>query len=198
MPGSCAGESVATKEHILVERAIAGDADAFGELYMRHLDAIYRYVYFRIGNAQEAEDLTEQAFLKAWQYLPEYEQRGYPFTSWLYRIAHNVVADYHRKWGQRSNPLPLEDWAEDRHQPTAMEQVISAEEAADLSAAIVQLSDDQQQVIVLRFIEGMSYARVADILGKSQGACRVLQHRALNALNELLTDRVGPLEVQSV
>lgn len=198
MPVSCAGESVATKEHVLVERAMAGDADAFGELYMRHLDAIYRYVYFRVGNAQEAEDMTEQVFLKAWQSLPGYEHRGHPLTSWLYRIAHNVVADYHRKWGGRPSPLALEDWAEDRNEPAAIEQMISAEEAADLSAAIVQLSEDQQQVIVLRFIEGMSYAEVAEILSKSPGACRVLQHRALAVLNELLADRVAPLEVQSV
>jgi RNA polymerase sigma-70 factor (ECF subfamily) len=180
-----------------VECANAGDADAFGELYMLHLDTIYRYVYFRVGNADDAEDLTEQVFLKAWQALPGYEQRGYPFTSWLYRIAHNVVADHYRKAagrprGPSMDLAPFKDWAEDAGQPAALDQVIQAEETEALAAAIVQLSDEQQQVIILRFIEGMSHAEVSDILGKSKGACRVIQHRALATLSRLLKEHRSP------
>jgi RNA polymerase sigma-70 factor (ECF subfamily) len=192
MPDSCTGES------ILVERAVAGDADAFGELYMMHLDAIYRYVYYRVGDDDDAEDLTEQVFLQAWQALPGYEQRGYPFTSWLYRIAHNKVSDHHRARAAYKAPLPLGqlsggqlsggDGVCQSRQQAALDRVISAEEAEALSAAIGQLGDDQQQVIILRFIEGLSHAEVADIMNKSPGACRVIQHRALAALNQLLTD----------
>jgi RNA polymerase sigma-70 factor (ECF subfamily) len=174
-------------EVVLVKRAIHGDAEAFGRLYALHLDAIYRYVYFRVGNGRDAEDLTEQAFLNAWEALPGYEQRGKPFTSWLYRIAHNVVMDHHR----RRKPLvstPLLEkghWEDER--PTALEHMIKAEEVDGLARAISQLSEVQQQVIILRFIEGLSHAKVAAIVGKSEGACRVIQHRALAALNELLT-----------
>jgi RNA polymerase sigma-70 factor (ECF subfamily) len=182
MPDSRAGESV------LVERAIAGDAEAFGELYVLHLDAIYRYIYYRVGDAQDAEDLTEQVFLRVWQALPGYEQRGYPFSSWLYRIAHNAVVDYHRERGGATGALPLEDWVENGSRAAALDEVISAEEAAALSAAVKQLSDDQQQVILLRFVEGMSHAQVAHIVGKSEGACRVIQHRALAALSQLLVE----------
>jgi RNA polymerase sigma-70 factor (ECF subfamily) len=175
-------------ESVLVKRAMAGAADAFGELYKLYLDAIYRYVYYRTKDAHDAEDLTEQVFLKAWEALPKYKRRGNPFTSWLYRIAHNVVADYYRRKKPTIPMSPLEEneWASE--QPTSLEQVIKAEEAAALAAAITQLPEEQQQVIVLRFIEGRKHAEVAHIIGKSEGACRVIQHRALVALNQLLTD----------
>jgi len=176
------------QEATLIAQAIAGNADAFGELYLLHLDAIYRYVYYRVGDGAEAEDLTEQVFLKAWEALPGYQQRGYPFSSWLYRIAHNTVADYHRRQ-KPEVPMPSPEKVEkrDQHRPP-LEQVIATEEAATLATAIAQLSEEQQQVIILRFIEGLSHAEVARILAKSEGACRVIQHRALAALNRLLTE----------
>ena len=174
-------------EATLVKRAVAGDADAFGELYLLHMDAIYRYIYYRVANTDDAEDLAEQVFLNAWEALPGYEQRKYPFTSWLYRIAHNVVVDYHRRH-KPTAPLPppeTVDWGEE--QPTSLEQVIEAEEASALATAIAQLSEEQQQVIILRFIQGLKHAEVARIIGKSESACRVIQHRALTALNKLLS-----------
>jgi len=175
----------------LVERAVAGDADAFGELYLFHLDAIYRYVYYRVGDVKDAEDLTEQVFLKAWEALPGYEQRGNPFSSWLYRIAHNIVVDHHRH-RKPTVPVPLPAKAGwESKQPTSLEQVIEAEEAAALASAIAQLPEEQQQVIILRFVEGLNHTRVARIMDKSEGACRVIQHRALVALNQLLTGTQG-------
>ncbi|HID65158.1 MAG TPA: sigma-70 family RNA polymerase sigma factor [Anaerolineae bacterium] len=178
-------------EAALVARAVAGDADAFGELYLLHIDAIYRYVYFRVGDASDAEDLTEQVFLKAWEALPGYRQRGNPFTSWLYRIAHNVVIDHHRRQ-KPVIPMPSPEKVdrEGKH-PPPLEQVIEAEEAAALAAAIVQLPEEQQQVIILRFVEGLNHAEVARIMNKSKGACRVIQHRALAALNRLLSGAQG-------
>ncbi len=173
-------------EAILVERAIAGDADAFGEIYMRHLDAIYRYVYFRVGDANDAEDLTEHVFLKAWEALPGYNQRGNRFSSWLYRIAHNMIIDHHRRQ-KPMIPMPLlekDNWK--CPQATALEQMIEVEEAAALAAAVAQLPEEQQQVIILRFVEGLNHTEVARIIEKSEGACRVIQHRALAALNQLL------------
>lgn len=174
-------------EASLVERAVGGDTDAFGALYQRHMDAIYRYVYLRVGDTKDAEDLTEQTFLNAWEALPGYTHRGNPFTSWLYRIAHNVVVDHHR----RRRPIlstPLADRGEQASRPpTTLDQVIQAEEADTLAAAIAQLPEEQQQIVILRFVEGLRHAEVARIMDKSEGACRVMQHRALAALNRLLT-----------
>jgi RNA polymerase sigma-70 factor (ECF subfamily) len=141
-----------------------------------------------VGNVDDVEDLTEQVFLNAWEALPSYKQRRHPFTSWLYRIAHNVVVDYHRRY-KPTVPLPPPesvDWKEE--QPTSLEKVIEAEEASRLALAITQLSEEQQQVIILRFIEGLKHAEVARIIGRSEGACRVIQHRALKTLNRLLID----------
>ena len=174
-------------EATLVQRAVAGDADAFGKLYLLHLDAIYRYIYYRVENVDDVEDLTEQVFLNAWDALPGYKQRRHPFTSWLYRIAHNIVVDYHRRY-KPTVPLPPPervDW--EKEEITSLEQVIEAEEASALATAITQLSDDQQQVIVLRFIQGLKHAEVARIIGKSESACRVIQHRALTTLKRLLS-----------
>lgn len=193
MSDSSMAHTCANREAALVEHAIAGDGDAFGELYLMHLDAIYRYVYFRVGGALDAEDLTEQVFLQAWKALPEYEPRSARFSSWLYRIAHNVIVDYYRS----HRPLMTMEHVENQghmdaidvcSEPKAslVDQVIKDEEDAALAAAIAQLPEDQQQVIVLRFIEGHSHAYVAQLLNKSEGACRVIQHRALAALNKLL------------
>src|SRR5258706_16230263 len=88
----------------LIRQAVKGDGEAFGLLYARHLDAIYRYVRFRIGNEADAEDMTEEVFVKAWEALPGYRIGEHPFTSWLYRIAHNVTVDYHRKRQPDSSP----------------------------------------------------------------------------------------------
>lgn len=176
-------------ETSLVQQAVGGDADAFGDLYLKHMDAIYRYVLYRVGNAHDVEDLTEQVFLKAWEALPSYEYRGHPFSSWLYRIAHNVVVDHHRR-RRPALAVPLAgqtDLASDEE--SALERIIRAGEISELASAISQLNDDQQQVIVLRFVEGLSHDQVAQILDRSPGACRVLQHRALAALNRLLTER---------
>lgn len=173
-------------ETALLSRAQNGDADAFGELYLLHLDQIYRYVYFRLGHASDAEDLTEQVFLKAWEALPTYRIGPTPFLSWLYRIAHNTLADYHRRQ-QPVTPMSTQQHP-DLASPLApaLDQVIEAEEAAALAAAIAQLPEEHQQVILLRFIEGMNHAEVARMLDKSEGACRVIQHRALATLHQLL------------
>jgi RNA polymerase sigma-70 factor (ECF subfamily) len=175
-------------EAILVERAAAGAADAFGELYQLYLDDIYRYVYYRTGDTRDAEDLTEQVFLRAWEALPGYKRRGNPFTSWLYRIAHNLVVDHHRRQKSTVPILTSEEVSWVSEEPNSLERIIRAEEAAALAAAITQLPEEQQQVIVLRFIEGRKHTEVARIIGKSEGACRIIQHRALTALSRLLSD----------
>jgi len=169
----------------LVALAIKGDGEAFGTLYLRHLDSIYRYIYFRIGDTAEAEDLTEEVFARAWEALPGYQPREYRFISWLYRIAHNLTVDHHR----RLKPALLDNVDENpeavtRHSP---EKIVEETQSLEkLSAAIQELNDDEQQVITLRYIEGLSHEEVAAIIGKSNEASRVIQHRALARLSRLL------------
>jgi RNA polymerase sigma-70 factor (ECF subfamily) len=172
----------------LVELATAGRFDAFASLYTRHLDAIYRYTYYRTGNTQDAEDLTEQVFIKAWEGMPGYRAAGCAFAGWLYRIAHNLMVDYYRKQKSSGKSIELDEaaWTTAPLEST-LDTVIKAEETNRLAAAIASLPDDYQQIISLRFIEGLGHAEIAGIMDKSENACRALQHRALAALNRLLS-----------
>lgn len=176
-------------EIALISSAIEGDVDAFGHLYTLHIDAIYRYIYFRIGEASEAEDLTEQVFLNAWEALPGYKHMGNPFTSWLYRIAHNAVVDYYRLSKTRANIISkYQQDKEDHSEKNALQQVIDNEEMTNLARAISRLKEDQQQVIILRFMEGYSHKEVAQVLDKKEGACRMIQYRALVNLQQMLEE----------
>ena len=169
-------------ERLLVRRAIKGDGEAFGELYERYLDAIYRYLYFRIGNEVLVEDLTEEVFVRAWESLPRYKVSKYPFKSWLYRIAHNLYVDTQRK----HTPIQMSDEDMDKnrsHQPLPEEMVTRQQDYAMLAGAIQKLDNIEQQVVLLRFVEGLSHREVGHIIGKSEQASRVIQHRALNALH---------------
>jgi RNA polymerase sigma-70 factor (ECF subfamily) len=175
-------------EASLVESAMFGDEDAFGELYLRHLDAIFRYIFFRIGVSEDAEDLTEQVFLKAWEALPGYQSVGNPFSSWIYRIAHNMVVDFHRKNSRQL--LQLDQTEEVKNipstQPGYLEQLIIKEEMESLVNAVAMLPDEQQNLLILRFIQELSHKEVAEIMEKNEGACRMIQHRALSNLSRIL------------
>lgn len=172
----------------LVEKAIQGNAEAFGLLYELHLEAIYRYVYFRVGNPADAEDLTEDVFVSAWENLSNFKigDTG-SFLSWLYRIAHNKVVDSYRKrqpqtWS--SEQLALEE----SRLPGVEESAYWSQTASRLADAISQLEDTEQSVVILRFIEGLSHSEVANIIGKSEGASRIIQHRALLNLRASLDE----------
>jgi RNA polymerase sigma-70 factor (ECF subfamily) len=170
----------------LVELAISGDFDAFAALYSLHLNAIYRYIYFRTGDQQDAEDLTEQVFLKAWEALSNYRPVGRRFINWLYRISHNIVVDHHRRNKLIADDPLNETGLADNVQDLALERIIQSEENAALAVAIKKLPEEYQQIIILRFIEGLGHADVARILEKSEVACRGMQYRALNSLNQIL------------
>jgi RNA polymerase sigma-70 factor (ECF subfamily) len=172
------------EENGLVGRAIKRDAAAFGLLYESHLDRIYRYVYYRVGTTGEAEDLTEIVFLKAWEAIDRYQPRGVPFVAWLYRLAHNLVIDTYRS---RRQTIPLDDLTE-AEEPGAdvIDLVEEKLDAEQVRLALRTLSAEHQQLIVLRFVEGLSHAEVAEITGKSEGAMRVVQYRALQMLAKAL------------
>ena len=169
-------------ERTLVERAIARDQEAFGALYDRHVVRVYRHLYYLVGNAAEAEDLTAQAFLQAWEAIHRYQIRGAPFVSWLLRIAHNVGVSYLRS---RRDGAELPEMLVDRsHHGNPEEALQRQAEVERVREAIMRLRAEQRQVILLRFIEDLEYREVAEIVGKSVAAVRVIQHRALNALRK--------------
>jgi RNA polymerase sigma-70 factor, ECF subfamily len=171
-------------ESLLVDRARRGDAAAFGQLYELHVDRIYRYVYYRVGTRDQADDLTEHVFLKAWEAVGRYESRGLPFVAWLYRMAHNAVIDHYRA-SRPTTPIDETFDLEDEKQSPS-DAVMAGVDREELKLAIQRLNPDQQKVIVLRFVEGMSHAEVGQILGKSEGAVRVVQHRALAVMAKFL------------
>jgi RNA polymerase sigma-70 factor (ECF subfamily) len=166
-----------------IARAIEGDASAFGELYERYLDPIYRYVYYGVTDHQEAEDLTELVFLKAWEALPRYRRKRLAFRAWLYRIAHNVVVDRHRTHRpavSMEHVMDLQDTL-----PTPETAVETQQEIDKLSTVLAQLKPRLKQVILCRFISGLSHAETAEAMGISEGNVRVLQHRALKKMRRL-------------
>ncbi len=175
-------------ESELVQRAVRKDASAFGQLYELHLDAIYRYIYYRVGNAAEAEDLTEQVFLKAWEHVGAYDDRGLPFAAWLYRMAHNAVIDYRRT---RRAAEPLSELLVEKSAGPAEIAELHLE-MEGVAAALRRLSPDHQHVILLRFVQGCTHAEAAAIMGKSEGALRALQCRALTSLHQALETQNAP------
>jgi RNA polymerase sigma-70 factor, ECF subfamily len=181
-------------EETLLERAKALDPGALAEIYERHIDSIYRYIYIRVRNQADAEDLTGQVFLKMIDALPGYRLQGVPFSTWLYRIAHNLVVDRYRRSGRA--PLALSEQLPDSGPFGAPEvRLQSSEDRRHLAAALGRLTDDQRQVIVLRFIENCEVEQIARIMNRTRGAIHAMQHRALASLQRLLAE-VPAVEVK--
>jgi RNA polymerase sigma-70 factor (ECF subfamily) len=179
-PKASSSKASVLDEEALVVRAIRRDSAAFGMLYELHLDRMYRYVYYRVGSTSEAEDLTEQVFLKAWEAIDRYEARGAPFAAWLYRLAHNLIVDHYRA---RRPTTPLDGLAgAEEPGKDVIGEVEDLLDAQEVRTALQRLSPEHQRLVTLRFIEGLSHAEVAQLIGKTEGATRVIQHRALQAL----------------
>ena len=179
----------------LLRQAQRGDSDAFAALYRAHVQAIYRYIAYRVTDAQLAEDLTADVFTKALQSLSRYEDQGKPFVAWLYRIARARVIDHYRRTDRR----PVETDVEDEPLPVDPDMdapMVRRQAAQLLRTAIAELTDDQQQVIILRFVEGHRIETVAGLMGKQPNAIKALQHRALRALANRL-ERSG-LDIESI
>ncbi|MFH0834407.1 MAG: sigma-70 family RNA polymerase sigma factor [Patescibacteria group bacterium] len=170
----------------LVRRAQRDDAEAFGEIYDRFVVTIYRYIYYRIPKS-EAEDLTETVFLKAWEKRHLYKkQKGNSFNAWIFRIAHNTVIDFYRL-NSRTEMVELSpDLPEMRRSADPSATLESKFEQKKLILALRELPEIQQQVVVLKFVNGFENDEIAEILEKSVGAVRVIQFRALNRLKILL------------
>ncbi len=171
----------------LIARAQRGDTAAFGDLYERYLMTIFRYVFYRVGETNEAEDLTETVFLKAWEALDRYRVREVPFRAWLYRIAHNTLIDCYRT---TKETVPFDDQLELPDPADRPDELFDLKESRTaVTQALQILPPDYQHVLTLRFISGLSHSETSQVLGRSEEAVRVLQHRALNALRKVLTIR---------
>jgi len=174
-------------EHDLIRRAQDLDPEAFGEIYERYHSGVYKYIFYRVGEQTLAEDLTMEVFLKAMEAIDSYAFRGVPFSAWLYRIGSNLVIDHFRR--QPNQPaLSLEEKLVAAGSQSG-EQLESEFTHQALRTALSELTDDQQQVIILKFVDGLSNYEVAQILGKTEGAVKSLQHRALASLGRVLGDR---------
>lgn len=178
-------------EITLVEQAVAGSTEAFGRLYVLLRDRIYAYIRVRVANDSDAEDLTSQVFLKAWEAMPRYEQRDVRFASWLYRIAHNVTLNHLRDTRHATTSPEVELLPLESDSPTAIDELIAKEERDYLVSAIEQLPEVQRKVIQLRFFEDRSYPEIAAMMTRSMGALRVIQHRALHNLSQFLNSTLA-------
>ena len=173
----------------VIERARTGDRAAFAELYDTHCDAVYRYILYRVREPADAEDLCCEVFTRAFANIHRYRWQGKSFLAWLYTIARNAVTDRRR----RDRPtVDLDDaYGVAEEGPTAHDRAVRGEQVDALRGAVKHLTTEQQEVLVLRFIENMSSRQVAQVLGKNEGAIRALQFRALGRLRKLLMSEVA-------
>jgi RNA polymerase sigma-70 factor (ECF subfamily) len=159
------------------------DNRAFGKLYERYLKKIYTYLYYRTGNHADAEDLTSKVFQKAYVHLPGYENQGLPFSAWLYRIAHNIVANWYRDQGRRK-VVALDEAVKRSTEEDPRASAETSDERDRLLQLIRKLPEEKQKVIILKFAEGYSNAEIGRIMGRSEGAIKSLYHRTLLSLRE--------------
>ena len=175
------------EKKILIEAAQGSD-EAFGVLYDTYIDRIYNYIYYRTGNVHDAEDLTARVFQRAMKHIVNYEDRGVPFSAWLYRIAHNLVANWHRDRSRKQEIAITEKMslpARDEHPETTL---MRTEKQDALLRIIRTLPPNRQQLLILKFVEGYSNAEIGEIMSRSEGAVKSLYHRTLLALRDQVDD----------
>ncbi|MDD2654844.1 MAG: sigma-70 family RNA polymerase sigma factor [Candidatus Omnitrophica bacterium] len=169
-------------EEKLISRAKEGDSSSFGVLYDHYLSRIYRFIYVKVASREDAEDISHQVFLNAWQNMPRYKSKGFPFSSWLYEIARNQVIDYYRT---RKESVSVDDIDPDSMSEEAHGETLNTE--LDLERIMKKLrtmKSEYQDVLILRFVEDMSLKEVASALNKTEGAIKLIQHRAVSTLKE--------------
>jgi RNA polymerase sigma-70 factor (ECF subfamily) len=179
----------ANAEETELVRLAREDKQAFGEIYQRYITRIYNYCYYRTGSHEDAEDLTARVFIRAMAHIQHYDERGLPFSAWLYRIAHNLVANWHRD-NNRHKVIPLDDFLAGRVMTDAPDVMTEAqEEREQLLASINRLPEDRQQLLFLKFVERLSNAEIGAAMDRTEGAIKSLYHRTLATLHEDLTSR---------
>ncbi len=170
-------------EEDVLARASQGDRDAFGMLYERYVERIFNYIYYRTGNMDDAEDLTARVFQRAMNHIVNYTDRGVPFSAWLYRIAHNLVANWHRDRARRQE-IPITETPILARDPHPEASLVHNQEQEALLKLIRDLPSERQTLLILKFVEHLSNAEIGEIMGRSEGAVKSLYHRTLTALRE--------------
>ena len=179
------------EEAELIARAKT-DKEAFGQLYERYVDRIYNYVYYRVGNEADAEDLTSKIFYRAMQHIGRYQDQGVPFSAWLYRIARNLVSNWYRDQSRRTI-ISLDDIAQWQFSEEGPELVAESEENREmLLDAIRRLPSERQEMLILKFVDRQSNAEIGRIMGRSEGAIKSLYHRTLLSLRDELAKENVP------
>jgi RNA polymerase sigma-70 factor (ECF subfamily) len=177
-----------SEEQDILLSASQGNLEAFGVLYEKYVERIFNYVYYRTGNVHDAEDLTARVFYRALHHIHTYTDRGVPFSAWLYRIAHNLVANWHRD-RSRHQEIPLSDAPTIHYKGEPPEVALMQTQERDaLLRLIRQLPSERQHLLILKFLEHMSNAEIGKTMGRSEGAVKSLYHRTLLALRDELED----------
>jgi RNA polymerase sigma-70 factor (ECF subfamily) len=180
-------------ETSLLQQAIQGDTEAFGQIYEVYAPLVFRFLFAHLDNRLDAEDLTEEVFLRTWQSLPNYRMRGVPFTGFLFRVARNALYDHYRRSRNRNADPGLDQELVDDLQPDPALSVPLHLERRELRQTLAKLREDYRTVLVLRFLVGLSPDETAQAMSRSSGAIRVLQHRALAAARKLLLKQESEL-----
>jgi len=167
----------------LIENAVRGKASAFGLLYDHYQPKIYRFVLIKVGRREDAEDLTHQVFINAWLNISNYKDLGFPFSSWLYRIARNQVIDSYRT---RKPEISLEEVDEENFADLGINEksIENKIQIEHVMKALKGLKEDYQDILVMRFVEDLSVRETAVAVGKSEGAVKLMQHRAIKELKK--------------
>jgi RNA polymerase sigma-70 factor (ECF subfamily) len=173
-----------------IESARNGDADSFGLIYEQYADIVFRFIYSQVSHYQDAEDLTEEVFLRIWRALDNYEHKGVPFIAYIFRIARNAVIDHYRQAARSRDQIPYEEEliGHTKYEPEQQATLNNAQK--EIRARLKELREDYRNVLVLRFFSGLTTEETAQALGKSPGAVRVLQHRALAALRKSISGQM--------
>ncbi|MET9295786.1 ECF subfamily RNA polymerase sigma factor, BldN family [Streptomyces sp. NPDC003077] len=172
----------------LVERAQSGEAEAFGRLYDQYADTVYRYIYYRVGGRATAEDLTSETFLRALRRIGTFTWQGRDFGAWLVTIARNLVADHFKSSRFRLEVTTGEMLDANEVERSPEDSVLESLSNAALLEAVRKLNPQQQECVTLRFLQGLSVAETARVMGKNEGAIKTLQYRAVRTLARLLPD----------
>ena len=176
------------QEEKYIEQAKNGNQEAFGSLYDHYLPKIYRFLILKLNNRAEAEDLTHEVFLSAWKNLPSYQHKGFPFSSWLYQIAKNALIDLYRT-SKKTVPVQMVDEEIFEVPSLEPEKLNLSLELEKVRESIQLLRQDYQDLIIMRFVEELSHEEIANALDKSEGAVRLMQHRAIKELKEIYNNK---------
>jgi len=188
VPDALANRNYTAAEDAQLVTWAKDDTAAFGELYTRYVKRIYNYIYYRTGSHHDAEDLTSRVFFRAMAHIDSYTDRGVPFSAWLYRIAHNLVANWHRD-RSRQKVVPLDEYISSSSSSAAPESAAEhLEEAEKLLETLRELPEERQQLLVLKFVERLSNAEIGAIMNRTEGAIKSLYHRTLLSLRDRLEE----------